>query len=228
MAIEQLEQLESRYPFGQYADQAQLDLIYAYYKSLDYDTAASHADRFIRLHPEHSNVDYAYYLKGLSIYSVDRGLLARFLPTTPSERDILPAKKAFTAFSRLVAKFPNSQYTADAHQRLIYLRNLLADHEVLVARFYIKRRAYLAAANRGRYVVENLQGTPAVADGLAIMVEAYRNMALDDLAKTAEQNLAHNFPDYPGLTSDGQLSIKRAINNDERSWLNIITFGLLG
>ena len=154
--------------------------------------------------------------------------MARFLPTIPAERDILPAKNAYRAFSQLTAKFPNSQYAADARQRLIFLRNLLAEHEIVIARFYIKRRAYLAAANRGRFVIENYQGTPAVADGLAVMVEAYRNMQLDELALTAEKNLAHNFPNYPGLTKDGKLNIKRVLNNDERSWLNIITFGLLG
>lgn len=228
MAIEQLEQLESRYPFGQYAQQAKLDLIFVYFKSLDYDSASANADRFIRLYPDHPSVDYAYYLKGLSVYSIDRGILARFLPTSPSERDITPAKKAFDEFSRLIAKFPNSLYARDAQKRLIYLRNLLAQHEINVANYYLERRAYLAAANRGRYVVENYQGTEIVAEGLATMVEAYRNLRLDDLADDAEANLAHNYPDYPELDSSGKLKIKRELRNDERSWINIITFGLLG
>lgn len=228
IAIEQLEQLESRYPFGRYTKQAQLDLIYSYYKSLEYETAAVHAERFIRLNPGHPNIDYAYYLRGLALYSVDRGILARFLPTSPSERDISPISSAYEAFKQLIDKYPKSRYAQDARQRLIYLRNVLAEHELIVARYYIKRRAYLAAVNRAKYVVENLQGSPAVADGLAIMVEAYRYMSLDDLADSAEKNLAHNFPSYHGLNDQGSLKLNKTIQNDERSWLNLLTFGLLG
>lgn len=228
IAIEQLEQLESRYPFGQYAEQGQLDLIYSYYKSLEYETAAVHAERFIRLHPEHPNTDYAYYMRGLALYSVDRGILARFLPTSASERDVGPAKSAYEAFKQLVDKYPRSKYAVDSRQRLIYLRNLLANHELIVARYYIKRRAFIAAVNRAKYVVENFQGSPAVADGLAIMVEAYRHMQLEDLASSAEKNLSHNFPSYSGLNDQGKLKMNNHTNKDNRSWLNILTFGLLG
>lgn len=222
IAIEQLEQLESRYPFGQYAEQAQLDLIYSYYKSLDYETAAVHAERFIRLNPEHLNADYAYYMRGLALYSIDRGILARFLPTSASERDVGPAKSAYEAFKQLADRYPESPYSGDARQRLIYLRNLLADHELIVARYYIKRRAFIAAVNRAKYVVENFQGSPAVADGLAIMAKAYRHLNLEDLAKSAEKNLIHNFPNYQGLNEQDKLNV------DKRSFLNMVTFGLFG
>lgn len=227
LAIEQLQQLESRFPFGRYAEQAQLDLIFSYYKSLDYGSSAAQAERFIRQYPDHEEVDYAYYMRGLASYSIDRGLLARFLPSDPSERDMAPAKEAFEQFKRFIEKFPDSEYSHDARQRMLYLKNLLADHEVKVANYYIKRKAYLAAANRGRYVVEHFQGTPAVPKALAMMVKAYTNLGISDLAAASEEILVTNFPDYPEL-EDGKLAFKKEIRNEDRSWLNIMTFGLIG
>lgn len=229
LAIERLQQLESRYPFGRYADQAQLELIYANYKNLDYDGAGLAADRFIRLHPDHAEVDYAYYMKGMATFSVDRGLLARFLPTEPSERDLGPAKQSFEDFSTFISRYPNSKYAPDAQQRMIYLRNILATAEVHAAEWYMKRSAFLAAANRGRYVVENYPQTPAVPEALAIMVKAYRELKLDELANNSLQVLKSNFPKYAELNEQGDISYipqwKRA---KERSFINVITFGLVG
>lgn len=228
MAVEHLQQLESRFPFGRYAEQAQLDLIFTYYKNLDYSSALASCGRFIRLHPDHPNVDYAYYMRGLSSYSIDRGLLARFLPTEPSQRDMQPAKTSFLHFNVLVTKYPNSRYAEDARQRMIYLRGLLAENELYVAEYYMKRRAFLAAANRGRYVVENYQSTPSVPRGLAMMVKAYRNLDLNDLADNALKILHKNYPDYDELNEKGELVYKTEVRNDERSWLNILSFGLVG
>lgn len=228
LAVEHLQQLESRFPFGRYAEQAQLDLIYTYYKSIDYLSSVASSNRFIRLHPDHPNVDYAYYMKGLSSYSIDRGLLARFLPTEPSQRDMQPARTSFSHFNVLVNKFPNSRYAKDARQRMIYLRELLAENELYVAEYYMKRRAFLAAANRGRYVVENYQSTPAVPKGLAMMIKAYRNLDLNDLAADTLKILTLNYPDYEELNKNGELIYKVEVSNDERSWLSILSFGLIG
>lgn len=228
LAIEQLQQLESRYPFGNYSEQVKLDLIYAYYRSLDYSAAAAQANYFIRQFPDHPEVDYAYYMRGLSAYNIDRGFIARFLPTDPSERDIEPAKQAYDYFHDFLEHFPNSEFAPDARQRIIYIRNVLADHELKVAEFYIKRKAYLAAANRGRYVVEHFQGTPAVPDALATMVMAYSNLGMKDLAEKSQQLLVSNYPDYKKLDEDGKLVFQEEIRKADRSVLNIMTFGLLG
>ncbi|MGV2836808.1 outer membrane protein assembly factor BamD, partial [Pseudomonas shirazensis] len=181
-AVNKLKALESRYPFGRYADQAQLELIYANYKNTEPEAAKSAAERFIRLHPQHPNVDYAYYLKGLTSFDQDRGLLARFLPLDMTKRDPGAARDSYNEFAQLTSRFPNSRYAPDAKQRMIYLRNLLAAYEIHVADYYMSRQAYVAAANRGRYVVENFQETPSVGDGLAVMVEAYQHLHLDELA----------------------------------------------
>jgi len=223
-ASSKLKALESRYPFGQYAEQAQLELIYAYYKNQEPEAARSAADRFIRLHPQHPNVDYAYYLKGLSSFDRDRGILARFLPLDMTKRDPGAARDSFNEFAQLTSRYPNSPYAPDAKARMIYLRNLLASYEIHVAHYYLRRQAYVAAANRGRYVVENFQGTPSVGDGLAIMVEAYQQLGLDDLAGTSLQTLKLNYPDHPSL-EDGQF-VPRA-STHKRTWLARATLRLI-
>jgi outer membrane protein assembly factor BamD len=224
-ATEKLKALESRYPFGRYADQAQLELIYANYKNGEPEAAKSAAERFIRLHPQHPNVDYAYYLKGLTSFDQDVGLLARFLPLDQTKRDPGAARDSYNEFAQLTSRYPNSRYAPDAKQRMIYLRNLLAAYEIHVADYYLTRQAYVAAANRGRYVVENFQETPAVGDGLAVMVEAYQRMHLDDLADTSLEVLKTNYPDHPQL-ADGKFE-PRESEADNRSWLSKATLGLI-
>jgi outer membrane protein assembly factor BamD len=224
-ATAKLKALESRYPFGRYADQAQLELIYANYKNTEPEAAKSAAERFIRLHPQHPNVDYAYYLKGLTSFDQDVGLLSRFLPLDMSKRDPGAARDSYNEFAQLTSRFPNSRYSPDAKQRMIYLRNLLAAYEIHVADYYLTRQAYVAAANRGRYVVENFQETPSVGDGLAVMVESYQRLHLDELANTSLEALKLNYPNHPSLV-DGQFkpSMEEA---DNRSWLSKATLGLI-
>lgn len=224
-AVDTLKALESRYPFGRYAEQAQLELIYAYYKNQEPEAARAAAERFIRLHPQHPNVDYAYYLKGLASFEQDRGMLARFLPLDMTKRDPGAARDSFNEFAQLVNRYPNSRYAPDAKARMIYLRNLLAAYEVHVSHYYLKRKAYVAAANRGRYVVENFQETPAVADGLAVMTEAYQRLGLDDLAATSLATLKLNYPEHPSLV-DGEFQ-PREEAADSRSWLSRATLGLI-
>ncbi|XQE67828.1 outer membrane protein assembly factor BamD [Pseudomonas sp. P3C3] len=224
-AIAKLKALESRYPFGRYAEQAQLELIYAYYKNVEPEAAKSAAERFIRLHPQHANVDYAYYLKGLASFDQDRGLIARFLPLDLTKRDPGAARDSYNEFAQLTSRYPNSRYAPDAKARMIYLRNLLAAYEIHAGRYYLSRQAYVAAANRGRYVVENLQETPSVGDGLALMVEAYQRLELDDLAATSLETLKLNYPDHPTLV-DGQF-VPVEEEADNRSWLAKATLGLI-
>ncbi|WIF68582.1 outer membrane protein assembly factor BamD [Metapseudomonas otitidis] len=224
-AVAKLKALESRYPFGRYAEQAQLELIYAYYKNVEPEAAKSAAERFIRLHPQHANVDYAYYLKGLASFEQDRGLLARFLPLDMTKRDPGAARDSYNEFAQLTSRYPHSRYAPDAKQRMVYLRNLLAAYEIHVAHYYLTRQAYVAAGNRGRYVVENFQGTTAVGDGLAVMVESYQRLGLDDLAATSLETLKLNYPEHPSLV-DGQF-VPREDEADNRSWLAKATLGLI-
>lgn len=207
-AIDYYEKLESRFPFGVYSQQAQLDVAYAYYKYDEPASAIAAADRFIKLHPRHPNVDYAYYLKGLVHFSEGKGLLDRFLPRDRSRRDPGAARQAFDAFSELVRRFPDSKYAEDAAQRMVFLKNTLAQHEVYVANYYMRRGAYVAAANRARYVVENYQRTPAVPDALLVMAKAYKVMGLNDLATDAMRVLKHNYPDHEGITEVENLKVE--------------------
>jgi outer membrane protein assembly factor BamD len=198
-AIERYEKLQARYPFGIYAQQAQLDLAYAYYKSEEPVSAVAACDHFIKLYPTHPRVDYAYYLKGLANFNQGKGLAERYLPIDASQRDQAAALKSFQDFTELVKRFPKSRYVEDAQQRMTYLRNLLAQHEINVANYYMLRGAYVAAANRARYVVENYQRAPIMPEALAIMAKAYRILDMQDLAADALRVLEINYPDYPGI-----------------------------
>jgi outer membrane protein assembly factor BamD len=196
-AIKLYEALEARFPFGEYAAQTQLDVAYAYYKNDDPEAAIAAADRFIKIHPRNPSVDYAYYLKGLVNYNRGIGFLDRFMPTDSTQRDPGNARDSYDNFAELIRRFPDSKYVPDAKQRMIALRNKLAMYEVHVARFYMKRRAYIAAANRASHVVEEYQRTPAVPYALKIMHRAYSKLNLTDLATDAERVYQQNFPDGP-------------------------------
>ena len=228
LAVRRLQLLETRYPFGRYAEQAQLEIIYAYYESSDHGAAIESAERFIRLHPQHPNVDYAYYLKGLATYADGKGLLDNILPLDQTQRDSSSAQRAFSDFAQLLSRFPDSRYAADAKVRMVSLRNLIARHEINVANYYFKRGAYLAAANRGRYVVENFQQTPAVGDGLAVMVQAYQLLDMHDLAKDALSVLRSNYPKHYTLNEKGRFISKFSTESREESWLEKLTFGVFG
>jgi outer membrane protein assembly factor BamD len=226
LAIRALQALESRYPFGRYAEQAQLELIYAYYGSFEPEAAIEAADRFIRLHPQHPNVDYAYYMKGLATATSNRDFLSRFSPTDDTKRDISYAQEAFAEFAQLLSRYPDSPYAADAQARMIALRNILARHEIHVANYYFRRGAYLAAANRGRYVVENFQRTPAVADALAVMAQGYLLLGMDELAQEAIATLALNYPEHPALDENGEFDTVYTQDGLQRSLINRVSFGL--
>ncbi len=211
-AIQLFEKLEARYPFGPYAQQAQLEVAYAYYKDNEPASAIAAADRFIRLHPNHPHVDYAYYLKGLANFVEERGLLAGLGSQDMSERDPKAAREAFDAFRELVTRFPDSKYTPDALARMRYLVNALASHEVHVARYYFKRGAYVAAANRGKYVVENYPQAPALEEALYLMAQSYDRLELTDLRDDALRVLKLNFPNSPYLVGQDPRAAR------ERPW----------
>jgi len=225
-AIARFQQLESLFPFGQYAAQAQIELVYAYYRNREPEAARSAADRFIRLYPDDPNVDYAYYMKGMSFYSESSRFLSRYLPTDPSKRDPGQALEAFADFSQLLNRFPDSPYATDARARMIYLRNLLAAYEIHIAEFYIERQAYLSSLNRARYVVENFQGAPAVPRAMEIMVEMFMRLGLDDSADRALVVLKENYPESRMLNANGEFMVSTQITDP--SLLYSATFGLLG
>ncbi len=225
-AISNLQALEENFPFGTYAEQAQLELIYAYYRSGDPTMVAATADRFIRLHPQHRNVDYAYYMKGLASFTEGRGMFERVLPTDLTQRDPGAARDSLEHFAQLLARYPDSIYASDAKRRMLYLRNLLARYEIHVANYYFKRGAYMAATNRGRYVLENYHRTPAMPDALAVLVQGYHLLDMPELSDQFLGMLQLNYPDHPALNDDGSFDYQYSADSGERSWLSLITFGL--
>jgi len=198
-AIDYFEKLEARYPFGKYAQQAQLEIAYTYYKSEEADSAIAAAQRFIKVNPRHPNVDYAWYLMGLVNFNRGQSLIDKVLPQDVSERDLATMRKSYDDFDKLVKRFPNSKYFADSTQRMIFLRNNMARYEIHVADYYMRRGAYVAAANRAAIVIENYQRTPSIPDALVIMARAYRKLGVDNLSDDALRVLALNYPSYPDL-----------------------------
>ena len=218
-AIRSLEALESRFPFGRYAEQAQAELIYAYYMNAQFEASQSAAERFINLHPRHTHSGYAYYMKGLASFTDDSGLFSRYFQSDLAKREVVMAQQSFDELSDFIARYPDSKYVPHAKQRMIYLRNLLAQHEVYVADFYMKRGAYLAAIGRAKYVIEHLPNTPQTPYALSILVEAYGLMEYEELRKINLEILNSNYPNF---------NIQENESVTERSWTNILTLGLLG
>ncbi|GAC1301415.1 MAG: hypothetical protein NVSMB10_00870 [Steroidobacteraceae bacterium] len=198
-AIKQLETLQSRFPFSEPARQAQLDLIYVYYKSRQTDPAIDAAETFIRENPTNPRVDYAQYMKGLVYFERQANSLERFFRVDLSKRPLVNARKSFEAFDELIKKYPHSPYVGDARQRMIFLRNRLADFELHVALYYMRRGAYVGALDRAKYCVENYDGAPAVQASVKVMVDAYRQLNMLDMAADAERVYATN---YPGSARD--------------------------
>ncbi len=207
-AVDLYEKLEARYPFGVYGQQSVLDLAYAYYKNDEPEAAIAACDRFIKLYPQNTHVDYAYYLKGLANFNKGKGLIDRIAQVDTSQRDPGAAMQSFQDFSELVKRYPESQYAPDSRKRMVYLRNILAEHEIHVAHYYMRRSAYLAAINRARQVVEQYQRTPSVPDALSIMAKAYKILGMDDLSRDSLRVLELNYPNYPGIQEVQDIVIK--------------------
>jgi len=201
-AIKILEQLDSRYPFGDHSSQAQLDLSYAYYKNNDTEAATASAQRFIKTHPRHENIDYAYYLKGLVNFNHNLGFIDRYIPSDATQRDMVFIQSSYLNFQELVRRFPNSKYAPDAKQRMIFLNNAMARHELHVARFYMDREAFLAAINRVNYILAHYKTAPALPYALKLQIEAYKILDLYDLAANAQTIYDHNYPNGPTLPEE--------------------------
>ena len=211
-AIELYERLETRYPFGVYATQAQLDIGYAHYKTDEPDSAIAAANRFIKLHPRHPAVPYAYYLKGLVNFNRSLGFLERFFPTDASQRDPAAIHDSFKDFQTLIEKYPGSRYTLDARQRMISLWNSLAMHEIHVGRYYMQRKAYIATVKRMVHVVQEYQTTPAIPVALKIMETAYTKLAMKDLAADTARVYALNYPN--GIPNAEPINLDRSLAED--------------
>lgn len=194
-AIQMFEKLEARYPYGRYAQQAQIEVAYAYYKQGEQALSLAAADRFIKLHPNHPNVDYVYYLKGLVNFNEDLGLLAGLSRQDLSERDPKGAHEAFESFRDLVTRFPESRYADDSRARMQYLVNSLAAHEVHVARYYYNRGAYVAAINRAQTAVANFPQAPSNEEALFLLVKSYDALGMTQLRDDADRVMRTNFPD---------------------------------
>ena len=193
-AIKNYETLEARYPLGRFAQQSLLETAYAYYKAEEEDTALDTIDRFKRIYPRSPIMDYALYLRGLVNFNRGKSILDKVFPRSFSDLDNVRQKEAFHDFSQLINRFPNSKYTPDARQRLQHLRNSLAKSEVNVAKYYMRRGAYLAAFNRAEYTIKHYQGSPAVIDALKIKIEASKALGKPELAAATLRVLKLNFP----------------------------------
>lgn len=186
-AIKRYEALETMYPFNDYAEQAELNLIYAYYKKEDYASAAATAERFIHLYPRARRVDYAYYMKGLSNFHQVRGNITNFVPVDQSWRDPGTMSQAYSDFASLVERFPESRYKKNALQRMIYLRNMFAQSELNIAKYYFERRMYVAASERASYLIKTYPQAPSVKQALKILYHSSVALKLDDAAREAQR-----------------------------------------
>lgn len=193
-SVKRFEALDVQYPFGPHTEVAQLHLIYAYYMTSDYTSAEAAADRFIHAHPVSRHVDYAYFMRGLANYYQNLGVFERIFAVDLATRDLTQIKKSYNDFAELVRSFPESPYAPAAHQYMIYLRNILADHELEVAKYYYNRKAYVGAANRANLVVRHYQGAPSVPEALVILVKCYRHLQLSQLENDALLVLQYNYP----------------------------------
>jgi outer membrane protein assembly factor BamD len=202
-AIKLLEKLEARYPYGRYAQQAQLEVAYCQYKDGERAAAIAAADRFIKLYPNHPNVDYAWYLKGLINFNELQGMLSWLTTPDMSDRDPKASREGFLAFKEVVTRYPESRYAEDAAARMRFLVNALANNEVHVARYYMKRGAYVAAANRAQYAIAHYPQAPAVEEAMVILMRAYGSLGMTDLRDSTERVLMKNFPNSIYLKPGG-------------------------
>ena len=192
-AIESLEAIESRYPFGKYAEQAQIELIYAFFMNGEPEAAHSASEKFIRLYPRHPNIDYAYFMKGLSSYTSDNSFLVRISDTDLSNRDISGAKESFTEMSEFLTRFPESQYAPYAKQRSIYLRNMIAKNELAAADYYVSINAYIASIRRAKYVIENIPNSSQTYRALKILETSYKALGYVELLDDVQDIINTNF-----------------------------------
>jgi|TARA_B100001093_G_scaffold490065_1_gene528784 outer membrane protein assembly factor BamD len=194
-AIESLEAIETRYPFGKYAEQAQVELIYVYFMNSENDASHAAAEKFIRLHPRHPNIDYAYFMKGLSSYTRDNTLMQRLTETDLSNRDVSGAKQSFSELTEFLTRFPDSQYASYAKQRNIYLRNMIARNELAAADYYLSIEAYVAAIRRAKYVIENIPNSSENYRALKVLEKSYKALGYSKLYDDVVRVINLNYSD---------------------------------
>jgi len=215
-AIEAYQNLQIRYPFSRYAIQAQLDLGYAHLKNGDQEAALATLDRFIKMQPSHPNIDYAYYLRGLVNFTGASGLIQRFIPSDDTQRDISSLAEAYDNFAKLLEKYPDTQYRQDAEQRMIAIRNQLARHEIHIARYYMKRKAWVAAVRRAFSVLDNYPRSTSVPHALTILEKSYRKLELTELSEDIKRVYSINFPN--GIPED---TVKTTFAEDVWNFLGL-------
>ena len=226
-AVDRLKELEARFPYGRYAEQAQLELIYAQFRLQDYPQTVVAAQRFMRSYPAHPRLDYALYMRGLASYNLDIGLAARYFPIDVAARDPGEQLQSFRDFSELLNRYPDSQYVADARQRMIAVRNRMAELELYAARYYVKRQAYVAANNRARYIIENYPTATVTEEALIILAETFRFLELKKGSQDAIAMLRTNFPESEAFNDAGEFEVD-LLEGENRSLTNVVTFGLMG
>lgn len=215
-SIKLYETLQSRYPYGRYAQQALLETAYAYYRQGEAELAISAAERFIKQYPKHAHVDYAYYVKGLANFHGEVSLLQSLGRQDPTERDPKAMRDSFAAFKDLVTRFPGSKYTPDSRLRMQYLVNVLAKYELHVARYYLRRGAHIAAVNRAQGILTQYPNSPSTSDALHIMVRAYDAMGMTDLRDDAKRVLEKNSAAHAPLSGD--IAPADADNSGKSGW----------
>lgn len=194
--------LIARFPYGPYTEQSQIEMAYAHYKAGDSEDATSTIDRFIRTYPTNSNIDYAYYLKALINFNRENAFLERFARLDMTQRDQGAPRQSFNDFGELIRRYPNSRYAPDARQRMVHLRNLMGRHEINVAKYYLRRRAWVGAAARAQFVLEHFPQSMHDGDALAIMAESYTRLGQETLANDARRVLKLNHPEHGYLHGD--------------------------
>lgn len=217
-AILNYNNLRNQYPFGRYAEQGSLELAYSYYKNYEMELAVSTLERFIKNYPAHEHLDYAYYLKGLIFFDSERGLMQKVKPDESIDRNQENAKQSFVAFKTFIEKFPKSKYASDAQQRMIYIRNQLAAYELQVAKYYLRRKAYVASINRSKYLIESYQKTNSVGDAIAVMIEAYTQLGQNDLASSSKLVLQKNYPNH-GYLNGEEIDLGKNIFSLKDLWI---------
>lgn len=225
-AAEQLSALDARFPYGDFAEQAALDMIYTQYKAIDYPATVVATQRFMRNYPAHPNMDYVLYMRGLANFNMEKGLFDNVMSSDKSSRDMTPAIDAFRDFQRLVTLFPQSEFAPDARSHMVHIRDHLARQELHVARFYARRGAMVASVNRAKDVVRNFQTTPATEEALAIMVKGYQRLDMPELAEKSRAVLALNWPDSQYLNAEQQVVLPWWPKEDQTIW-SLLTFDLL-
>lgn len=198
-AIDFLNKLESRYPFSAFAQQALIEIPFLYYKDREMELAVLSADRFIKINPRHPSVDYAYYIKGLSYINHGESFITRLFKLSKAERSHESMKQGFLTFRALVERFPNSKYAPEARKQMVFMRDTLADREVIVAKYYARRKAYVGAINRAKHVIKHYPQTPAIYDALAVLAESYKNLEMNDLYQDTLKVIKLNYPEHEVL-----------------------------